>query len=136
YYRMFFDGNNKLDQTIRRLHPDMVVLSSLMVVEAPLLATIYKIPVAFFRSSFCGDSRQRRIAVDCFSSLAAGYHIDEIIHTLTGAGAAIRTLQDIVPIVARIPEVIALPEGFERSREDCQENEIYIGPALDLERAE
>jgi zeaxanthin glucosyltransferase len=101
-----------LDETIRVLRPDVVVVLSLLWIEALAIRYRYDVPVVLCSGSLWAETRREsfRKALGLLLHLTDG--LQELIEQLRARGITLRRLDEIVDVVLRMPELVLVPPEF------------------------
>ncbi|HEY0763686.1 MAG TPA: nucleotide disphospho-sugar-binding domain-containing protein [Pyrinomonadaceae bacterium] len=132
YIKPLLEGT-MLDSTFQELRPDVVVIGSFF--EAIAIRYKYNVPVVMWNPTI----RKQPRAEACQSVIQVLIEVPgacDLVGVLESAGVRVRNFADIANLVLTMPELAFIPKAFELPDRVEDENVFYIGPEIDLERAE
>jgi MGT family glycosyltransferase len=127
-----------LDRAFAALRPQLVLLLSLYYPEAIVVGLRYGLPVLMLNPHGWAKSRAEMCEIEITARmLDMKPRVWEALAALLGrAGVHPRSTGDLVELALRIPELVFLPRAFEPPGRLPDPEVVYVGPAVDLERAE
>jgi zeaxanthin glucosyltransferase len=132
YIRPLLQGS-MLDSVFAELKPDVVVIGSFF--EAIAVRYKYNVPVVMWNPTIRKQSR-RESCQTVIQVLIEVPHASDLIAVLVSAGVKLRNFADVANLMLSIPELVFIPKAFELPDRVEDDHVFYIGPEVDLERAE
>jgi zeaxanthin glucosyltransferase len=125
-----------LDDVMQRIRPSVVLINSLLALEALAMRYRYRVPVALLTTSLLAGTRRERSrsAVEEAIELRGG--ITSLMDLIRGAGIRVTKIHDIADLLLDLPEFLCQPRGFDLPSRKPEPNLFHIGAALDPHRVE
>ena len=136
YCDLFFERRSGFDTLMRSMRPDAMVMAPDLALEGLLMYLTYQVPIAFLRPTYFQLPRRERIIRATWTVLQESYHIDRVLALCRERKVRVRGVADLAYLIEGFPELVTLPEGFEKWHTLTEKNTFYIGPACDLGRYE
>lgn len=125
-----------LDECFADLRPSLVLINSLLSLEALVIRYRYRVPVALITTGLPRGTREERVRGLVNEALQLRDGLNELIMTIRGVGLSISSVRELADLVLELPEMVCQDRNFDPQSVNGQRNLYYIGPALDPERDE
>jgi zeaxanthin glucosyltransferase len=132
YIKPLLDGT-MLDGVVDEIRPDVIIIGSFF--EALAVRYRYNLPVVMWNPTIRKQSRAESCQT-IIQVLLEVPHACDLIGVLQSAGVQMRNFADVANLTLKIPELTFIPKAFELPDRVEDELVFYIGPEVDLERAE
>lgn len=133
YLRPLLQGQ-MLDSIIQEIKPAVVLVTSRFF-EAIAIRYKYNLPVVLLNPMIRTQPRREACQLVVEQLIEVPGALD-LVDVLESAGVKIRNFADVANLVLSMPELTFLPKAFELPDHVEDELVFYIGPEIDLERAE
>ena len=132
YMKPLLEGT-MLDGVVEEIRPDVLIIGSFF--EALAVRYKYKLPVAMWNPTIRKQSRAESCQT-IIQVLLEVPHACDLIGVLQSAGVKMRNFADVANLMLSIPELTFIPKAFELPDRVEDDLVFYVGPEVDLERAE
>jgi MGT family glycosyltransferase len=126
-----------LEDALLKVKPDLILVSSIFLMEALLVRYRYKVPVMLFTCTFPSitDEKKRSLIINRLLDIKTdGPSV--LLKLIADAGKRIARLSDAANLILEFHELIALPEELDEPLPGRSGNRHYIGPSIYLNRKE
>ena len=123
-----------LDSIVQEISPAVILVTGRFF-EAIAIRYKYNVPVVLLNPMIRSEARTEECQIVVEQLIEIPGALD-LIEVLESAGVTIRNFADVANIVLSIPELTFLPKAFELPDRVEDDLVFYIGPEIDLERAE
>ncbi|MDP9122308.1 MAG: hypothetical protein M3O15_13240 [Acidobacteriota bacterium] len=127
-----------LDEVMERLQPDAFLVLSLYYPEALVIHCRYRTPIVFLTPQCRTQVRGPWIEGQMIKRLNGlrSTTLQALVDLVASLGRPLRSFKDVSQIILPLPELIFLPAEFELPELRDDPDVIYVGPSVDLTRAE
>jgi MGT family glycosyltransferase len=125
-----------LDDVMQRIRPSLVLINSLLALEALVIRYRYRIPVTLLTTSLLSGTRRERFRSAVQEAIELRGGLSSLMDLMGGAGIRVTKMHDIVDLLLDLPEFLCQPRGFDVPSRTPEPNLFHIGAALDPHRVE
>ena len=133
YFQPLLQGR-MLNSIVEEIKPDVVLVTSRFF-EAIAIRYKYNVPVVLLNPMIRSQARTEECQIVVEQLIEVPGALD-LIGVLESAGVTVRNFADVANIVLSMPELAFLPKAFELPDRVEDDLVFYVGPEIDLDRAE
>ena len=125
-----------LGAAIEQFRPDLLLISSLFVLEALAVHLRHGLPMAFLTPNVRLHPRQEACRIDLARLFEMTAGTEELTALIRSRLPGVRSLDGLVRVMMAVPEMILIPRALEMPDDRSEPNAYYVGSCVSLIRCE
>lgn len=125
-----------LGPAIQSFRPDLLIICSLLQLEALAAYLRHDIPIAFFTPNNRRHTREEACRIDLSRLFDMTAGTEEMIGLIRAKLPAVRSLDELVRVLMAVPDLVFLPKALQLPGDSSEPNTYHIGSGVNLGRQE